>query len=189
MNILIEPMPETIEIGTKMYGVNFDFRSCLRIILAFESEELTDSEKQYVLITNLYKNVPDDVEAAVKRGVEFLNGGESESEENGGDQFRLYSFDKDARFITAAFQQTHGIDITKADMHWWRFLALFMDLGSDTVFNNLVNLRRRVKTGKATKEEREAARDMGDLFNLPEFDTRSFEEKEMEASFLRALKQ
>jgi hypothetical protein len=62
-----------------------------------------------------------------------------------------------------------------------------MDLGADTAFCNLVGLRKRVKSGKATKEEREVAREMGDLFDVPEPDLRTAEEKEQEAEFMRLL--
>jgi len=72
--------------------------------------------------------------------------------------------------IYAAFRQTHGIDLQKELLHWWVFLALFQDLGADTAFCSLVNLRRRVKSGQATKEEREHAIKMGDAFELPEVD-------------------
>ena len=72
--------------------------------------------------------------------------------------------------IYAAFRQTHGVDLQKERLHWWTFLALFQDLGADTAFCTLVNLRRRVKSGEATKEEREHALKMGEAFDLPEID-------------------
>jgi hypothetical protein len=62
-----------------------------------------------------------------------------------------------------------------------------MDLGADTAFCNLVSLRRRVKTGKATKEERRAALEMGDMFYIPESDMRSIEEREAERLFDEAV--
>jgi hypothetical protein len=114
-----------------------------------------------------------------------LNGDKTGNDDEPG--LRLYSFSKDADFIFAAFRQTHGIDLQKVDLHWWEFLALFMDLGADTTFCQLVNLRKRVKTGKATKEEKQAARDMGDAFDIPEADTRTLDEKEAEAEFLKLV--
>jgi hypothetical protein len=66
-------------------------------------------------------------------------------------------------------------------------MALFMDLGADTSFCNLVALRKRVKTGKASKEERATAREMGDIFKLPEIDNRTLEEKEAEEEFMKKL--
>jgi len=66
-------------------------------------------------------------------------------------------------------------------------MALFMDLGQDTTFCQLISLRKRVKTGKATKEEREIAREMGDVFDIPDYDDRTLEEKEAERLFLEAM--
>lgn len=67
-------------------------------------------------------------------------------------------------------------------------MTLFMDIGSDTFFSNLVGLRKRVKSGKASKEEKQVAREMGDLFDVPEVDTRDLAEKELERAFVEQVK-
>jgi len=186
MNILIEELPNAVEIDGIEYEINSDFRSCLRIILAFEDNELAAIEKQMVLIDNLYKNKPDNLDQAIRQGIKFLNGGRDELE--AGNDMRLYSFDKDAPFIMAAFKQTHGIDLDTANMHWWKFMTLFMDMGSETTFSNLVSLRKRVKTGKASKEERAMAREIADIFDLPEIDNRTLEERELDNEFVERFK-
>jgi hypothetical protein len=155
--------------------------------LAFEDEELTGYEKQMIMLNNLYPTLPENIEAACTQGLKFLNGGDSEPSEE--TPTRLYSFSKDANFIFAAFRQTHGIDLETTQLHWWKFLALFMDLGSDSTFCNLVSLRKRVKSGKATDEEYRAAQEMGDLFDVPEMDIRSTEEKERERLFMRLVEE
>jgi hypothetical protein len=187
-NILTDKLPVTVEIGGRDWKINSDFRACLKVILAFEDVELTGHEKQIIMLTNLYPVLPDDVQAAFQEANLFLNGGRINAGSDD-DAPRLYSFAKDADLIFSAFQQTHGIDLQAANMHWWKFLALFMDLGADTAFCNLVNLRRRVKSGKATKDEKQAARDMGEVFEVPEVDTRTVREKELEAEFLKAVTQ
>jgi len=186
MNILIEELPNAVEIDGIEYEINSGFRSCLRIILAFEDNELAAIEKQMVLIDNLYKNKPDNLDQATRQGIKFLNGGRDELE--AGNDMRLYSFNKDAPFIMAAFKQTHGIDLDTANMHWWKFMTLFMDMGSDTTFSNLVSLRKRVKTGKASKEERAMAREIADIFDLPEIDNRTLEERELDNEFVERFK-
>jgi hypothetical protein len=155
-------------VGDAETPINVDFRACLRVILAFEDQELTSFEKQAILIDNLFPDPPGDFQAAFEVGIRFLNGGKSDGGSETEQGLRLYSFEQDAGFIFSAFRQTHGIDIETTELHWWSFLALFMDLGADTSFCNLVSLRKRVKTGKATKEEREVAREMGEAFDLPE---------------------
>ena len=169
MNILLDDLPEAIEINGVEYAVNFDFRSGLACILDMESSELTDEEKCILLLRRIYGDViPEDGETAIKLAVKFLDGGKEPLEEENpfADNTRLYSFEKDSALIYAAFRQTHGIDLQKADLHWWQFLALFQDLGADTGFCNLVNLRRRVNSGEASKEERQYALKLGDAFEV-----------------------
>lgn len=189
MNILIEDLPQFIEIHDQEYPINCDFKTCLKIILAFEDEELTSYEKQIVMLECLYQETPENTQLAIDNAVWFLNGGQDAGEDEGDGEYspRLYSFSKDANFIYAAFRQTHNIDLHKETLHWWQFLALFMDLGADTTFSNLVSLRKRVKNGKATKEEIKAALKMGDLFDVPEVDTRTLDEREKESEFMRLV--
>ena len=189
MNILTDTLPESVVIGGKDFAIRTDFRACLKTIMAFEDNELTPQEKASILLSNLYIDLPSDTEQAMQQANLFLNGGK-ESESNDNDyQVRVYSFSKDASFIFAAFRQTHGIDLQKVSLHWWEFLSLFMDLGSETTFCQLTSLRKRLKTGKATKEERQAAREMGELIDVPEMDDRTLAEKEAEAEFLRKIGQ
>lgn len=185
MNILTDELPTALRVSNTEYQIDSDFRTCLRIILAFEDNDLTPQEKQIILLSMLFVRVPTDIEQAMKAAHIFLNGGAINENEHEGP--RLYSFGKDANFIFAAFRQTHGIDLQTTDLHWWKFLALFMDLGSETTFCNLVSLRKRIKSGKASKDEKEAAREMGDMLDVPEIDARSLEEKEIEKDFFRKV--
>lgn len=189
MNILTDAPPETVEINTTEYRLNTDFRACLKIIMAFEDNELTPQEKQLILLGNLYSVVPNDLEAALDCANWFLNGGKDSATNTDEENPRVYSFAKDGNFIYAAFRQTHGIDLATANLHWWTFLALFMDLGQDTTFCQLTALRKRLKTGKASKEERAAAREMGDIIDLPDIDNRTLDEKELENEFLRKVRE
>lgn len=153
-----------------------------------EDPELTAYEKQLVAVQSLYKEMPHDLQQASMMATKFLNGGEEvkESDEDAAG-IRLYSFNKDAGLIYAAFRQTHGIDLSKEDLHWFEFMTLFMDLGADTTFCSLVSLRKRVKTGKANKSEKAAARELGEFFDVPDIDNRSLEEREKERAFMEKL--
>lgn len=188
MNLLVDTLPETVTILDTEYQVRTSFRDCLRIMLAFEPDSgLTNQEKLRVLLKGLYFEIPNGVEEAIKQANWFLNGGE-ESEDHDGP--RVYSLSKDAGMIFAAFKQVHGIDLSTADLHWWQFLALFQAvIANENAFGSLVTLRYRLKTGKATKEERQAARDIPDLIDIPELDTRSLEEKDAERRFNELIEQ
>jgi hypothetical protein len=189
MSILVDQLPTAFEIDGTEYAIDVDFRTCINIIMAFEDPELTNIEKQLVMLENLYQDQPENTAEAIRMAVKFLNGGSEEKESESVYSPRVYSFTKDAQYIFSAFLQTHGIDLQTVDMHWWKFLALFMDLGSDTTFSNIVSLRKKIKTGKATKEEKEAAREIGHILDLPEDDDRSIDEKEAELEFLRLVEE
>lgn len=181
-------LPTAVMVDDREYPIETDFRTCLRVIMAFEDTELTSLEKQIVLLENLYPERPENLSKAFEQGVKFLNGGKRGEEEKEGLSLRLFSFERDAALIFSAFQQTHGIDLENTQyLHWWKFMALFMDLGPDTTFCNLINLRRRIKSGTASKEERKTALELGELFEVPEADTRTPEEREREAEFMRLV--
>lgn len=174
-----------MRLGKRNVRIRSDFRSCLTINLAYENPLLSHVEKQAILLGWFYYQRPKNIAEALERAVAFLNQGQEEQDEEPGP--RVFSFEKDSAMIYAAFLQTHGIDLQTVNLHWYQFLALFNDLGPDTAFCQLRNLRYRIKTGKATKEERQAAAEIQDLIDLPELDTRTYAERLKEKRFMDIL--
>lgn len=168
-----------VEIDGKEYELNTDYRAALYTILAFEDDELTQSEKACKMLDNLYFEMPDNLELALEKAQWFLNSGKKPLEDD--NPQRLYSFEQDAELIFSAFQQTHGINLNNTNLHWWRFFSLFMDLGKNTFFCSLTGLRSRYYAGKCTKEEKEEIHKMGDTFYVSQNTNLTFEEKELSA--------
>lgn len=169
-SFLIEQFPDAIEIDGEVFAVNADFRVGLQIMADFENPDFDQDEKAYLMLNRLYIDLPDDrdvqfYQKAMEKAAKFLNAGDESAQDTEGKP-RLYSFIKDARLIYSAFSQTHAVDLQTADMHWWRFLALFMDLGADTAFSSMVNLRKRYHDGKLTDEEKKLVAQLGDDFLL-----------------------
>lgn len=168
MNALIDRFPTALEVAGKEYGIDADFRTCLRIILAFEDAELTDMEKQFVMLKLLFQETPHDLEAAAAAAVRFINCGEDTGKGSGSDEARLYSFEHDAKYIFAAVKQSHGIDLETVDfLHWWKFSYLFLDLHEDCFFCKLLYLRKQKAKGQLTKAEREWYASIRDIVDLP----------------------
>lgn len=186
MNVLTDGFPQSVEIDGVEYPINADYRVGLDIMLAFEDNSLTAADKQMVAITLLYKEIPPDLTKACELAVLFLNCGEEEQPDVGERPTRLYSFEKDAKYIYSAIRQTHGIDLeTVSFLHWWKFCYLFLDLDPDCFFQQMLHLRRQKQAGKLTKDERELWFRMEDILNLPgEYDT---ERVEAEEEFMRRL--
>lgn len=187
MNALVNHFPTSVKVNGEIYKINSDYRTCLKILLAFEDNELSNTEKQWIMLNLLYgENIPSDITAACRIAVKFLNCGEEENEESvTGNCGRLYSFDKDARYILTAINQTHGINLENENPHWWMFVYLFMDLKEDCYFQKILYLRRQKKLGKLTKEEREIWNASREILELDEKNPVDDDENMQE--FMKAL--
>ena len=168
MNALTDRFPTKIRIKDKIYKINSDFRNCIKIIQAFEDEELYDEEKYLILIKRLYLDEisTEDLEEAIIKGIKFLDLGEEndKSEEN---IKRLYSFSKDNTYIYTGIRQAHNIDLNSIEyLHWWNFVYLFLDIGQDCMFNQLIYYRQRKNEGKLTKEEKKVYVSMRKVLDL-----------------------
>lgn len=184
MNVLTDKFPTKIRVGEEICEVDADFRNCIRIIEAFESEELTTGDKYEVLVRRLYRQVPKDLLVAIKKGIQFLDCGD-EPDEGTRTPKRVYSFQKDGRFIYSAVRQTHGLDLEEVEfLHWWKFVFLFSDVKSDTTFANMVSLRDKRNRGKLSKEERVIFNRSREILDL-DYDNQPTEE---EREFMRRLK-
>jgi hypothetical protein len=182
MTALFDALPQCAEIDGVLYELNTDYRVALRIITAFEDASLADFEKQCIMIKLLYKTPPPDMEKAAEIAVKFLNCGD----ENGDDgEAPLYSFTKDAPFIYSAVSGVCGADVLEKPLHWYRFSAYFRDIREDAFFSRLIYLRRGVRTGKLSTEERRAAASLSNYMSVP---SAGVEENADAAEFMSLLK-
>ena len=169
MNLLTDSLPTKILIKNKVFHINCDYRTVIKIILAFEDEELTPNEKSYIMLKLLYKeDIPDDyLEEAIKKAIKFIDLGQEIKETE--PVQRVFSYKKDGNYIFSGINQTHHIDLeSMPNLHWWKFMALFMDMGTECTFNELIYYRKRKIEGKLTKEEKKKYREIKDLVSLEE---------------------
>ena len=193
MNTLIDKFPTKALIDGKVYELNTDFRNCLKIILAFEDDELLDFEKAEIMLKNLYgENIPKNTDEAIRKAIYFLDCGEEDEEKKVGtsNSTRLYSFTKDAKYIYSAIKQTHGIDLESIEyLHWWKFVYLFLDLNPECFFCKIIDLRNKKKKGKLSKEERRLYIQLYDILELNDKPKFTEEEQKEIDEFMELLKQ
>lgn len=173
MNILTDKLPKKIRVNNKIYDINYDYKTIINIILAFEDKELTNSEQIYIMLKNLYKEeIPyKDMDEAIKKGIKFIDGGNEINSEKDLKYKRTYSFKKDGNYIFSGINQTHHINLSENEkLHWWVFLSLFMDMSADCTFGELVYYRKRKNENKLTKEEKEQYKKIKKLVDLDEKD-------------------
>lgn len=191
MNILTDKLPKKIKVNDNIYDINYDYKTIIKILIAFEDIELTKGEKAYILLKNLYKiEIPeDDIEEALIKGIKFIDGGEKIDNEPTHEK-RVYSFTKDSRFIFSGISQTHNVDLSeKEDLHWWVFLSFFMDMSPDCTFGELIYYRKRKNENKLTKEEKEQYKKIKKMVDLDEFNEQDEEARIARKEFFKQYRE
>ena len=98
-----------------------------------------------------------------------------EMEDEEGPAERIFSYEEDGDYIYAAFLEQYGIDLTKIDLHWWQFMALFKSLNPETLFLKIMGYRTMKITADMPAERRIFYTKMKKLYALGE--PRAEEEK------------
>ena len=189
MGILISGLPQAIEIDDVIYDINTDYQTCLRIIMAFEDNNLAAFEKINILINLLYKETPHDFEQAYLKGIKFLDCGGSHEDKDSCkiESARLYSFEHDEKYIFSGVDKVLNGRLSKGDhVHWWEFVMAFMELPEDCTMSRILYFRTQHSKGKLTKDEMRVWNENRELFELPE--SLSYEEEQAKNKFMELLK-
>ena len=153
-------LPQTLDVRGTPYDIRSDFRSILLIIAAFNDDELTDAEKLYVCLKQIYKDferIPHDAYAeAYERAVWFINCGEDANKE-GRKNPKTVSWTKDEGLIFPAINRAAGQEVRLAKyMHWWTFMGFFQNIDKESTYGYILTLRpTRAKGKKFEKWESE----------------------------------
>ena len=158
-------LPTAVEIDGKDRDIRADFRVILTIIQALNDPDLDDSDRAEAMITLFYPEYDDiqDVDAAVKRCIWFIDGGNTEKKNDQGP--RLVDWEKDYQQIIAPVNRVLGYEAravpydfreNTGGLHWWSFIAAYMEMGGDCVYSNIISIRDKKARGKKLeKHERE----------------------------------
>lgn len=164
---MIGVLPKVLEVSGKQYPIRSDFRVVLLIFQAYNDAELSEYEKMMVCLRCLFEEVPEDLSAAIKAAVWFLDGGNMpKSKEQG---CKLMDWEQDEGIIFPAINKVAGYETRGADyLHWWTFLGFFNEIG-EGLFATVVGLRqKRAKHKPLEKWEREFYNEHKDMIDIRE---------------------
>lgn len=191
MNIIVDGLPYTVEVGGMEYQINTGFRTSILFEMMMLDDGLSDTEKVIKAVQLYYPETPgaDLLPEAVDKVIWFYSCGDppkektkirrddDEDEDETGDLLgsrnrgkMVYSFEYDAPYIYAAFLEQYGIDLVETDdcdLHWWKFKALFQSLNEKTQFMKIMGYRGVKITSKMSKEQKDYYRRMQKMYALP----------------------
>lgn len=187
MNVILDLLPNGVEIGGNVYEVETDFRAWLDFtrILNKPAPEAEDVLKAFetVFIEQPINEDPEDIMASL---VEFL--ADEDPKEKEKEPLKMadlvedvkkkavIDYDFDSGYIFSGFMQAYNIDLRFDDLHWYEFLALFNGLPKDCTIMEIIGYRSITPEtySKMSRAEKENVRKIQRAYALP--DNRTQEE-------------
>lgn len=184
MNILIDLVPEKVEIDGENYEINTDFRVSILFELLMQDNSIMDNEKIDIALELYYPEIPNNIVQAVEKmlwfyscGKEQDNNANSNNTEGTNKADMIYSFEHDDEYIYSAFLDQYNIDLQDIEyLHWWKFRAMFKSLKEDNLISKIMGYRSITIDNNMSDQENKYYRKMKKIYALP--DKRTQEEKE-----------
>lgn len=162
-------LPISLDVNGKIYDIDSDFRTCIKIFQYLEDNQYTDYEKMQLMLGLLFRKdiLEEDMDAAIMQASMFLDCGGSSQKSNDKPQYgRLYSWKQDLQYIIAAANASLGFSCRGAKyLHWWDFMTALMEC-KECTFSTLIYQRKLKKQGKQSKADKEWWNENKDIAEL-----------------------
>lgn len=161
-------LPTTLEIDGAELEIRTDYRVILGLLEVMNDPDFTNGEKARAMIETIvidWERIRD-YKQAVDKCLWFIDMGQS----GGKKSARLVDWEKDYQYIVAPVNRVLGYECRAVKyLHWWTFLAAYMEIGGDCTFAQIVNIRSKLNKGKKLeKHEREWLRQNREIVDLPQ---------------------
>lgn len=188
MNILLDNLPETVNIHGSEYFIDTDFRTFIIYEKIILDDGLFKRDKVYKIMELFYTDkVPSDVAEACNAILDIYRCGEPPKEsrqvKNGdvmlGEKL-IFDYEYDAPYIYGAFLTQYGIDLNDIEyLHWWKFQAMFRSLNSSNKIVEMMAYRSMDLSDIKNDDERKRIARLQTIYALPQ--SMSKEEKVAQA--------
>lgn len=144
--------PEYAEIKNKEYKIDTSWRNAIECFRIIEDETITDQERCLAIIYKIFDFIPEeDLDLFLQKANLFLSCGESQDEQNS--KKKDMDLLQDQKWIIPSFMSDYHIDLSKEDMHWWRYVNLIQGLTPNSALSNVREIRNYdLSTIKDSKE-------------------------------------
>ena len=146
-----------------------------------QDRNVKDEDKIIFALGLFYKEIPKDIQKAIKGILWFYSMGESENpkkqaKENS-KRNNIYSYEYDAKYFYSAFWHDYRLDLNEIDyLHWWKFKSLFEGLNEENMLCKIMGYRAVDLSKIKDDKEKKKYKKLKQQWALP--DERTEEEKE-----------
>ena len=145
---MIYDLPKSVEFGGREWDIRTDYRDILNILLAFDDPDLSNEEKVYVCLQNMYPDFeqisPALYQDAYNAAIHFIDHGSDDKRPSK----RTMDWEQDAPILFPAVNHVAGYEVRSVEyLHWWTFMGFFMEI-KDSTFATVLSLRAKKNKGK-----------------------------------------
>lgn len=172
MSFITSGLPGFIQIAGVLVPINTDYRKYIQFETAFFDNNLLPEDKIAILFENALGNqnvLP--TNEVIEILLLFYRCGEPVLHKRSTQKRNSdlpYCFEADAARIFSAFLHDYNINLTKVNLHWWEFRALFNSLSEQTEFVKILQYRCVEITGDMSKKQQDFYRRMKIKYALPQ---------------------
>ncbi len=171
MNILIDLLPNEVNIEGQDYKINSDFRTSILFELLMQDNSISEEDKIIQALELYYPILPTDLNQAIEKILWFYRCGKDEVENKNkgtGKSTNVYSYDYDDDYIYSAFLDQYGVDLQDVEyLHWWKFKAMFKALKEDNEIVKIMGYRAMDVNKIKDKEQKAHYTKMQELYKIP----------------------
>ena len=162
MNLLYEPLPDSIQAGGSDFKILTDFRDWLKFGDLLKDDALEDAEK-LDFMRNWFVEIPDEMTAELFAGLrgfclaKALEPDREVQEECCLQKPPTFDWRLDAACVLADFRRFYQVNLLETDyLHWWEFLSLLRALPDESQVFRRIGIRS-ADLSKITDKERKRA--------------------------------
>lgn len=174
-NILLDALPTTVEVDGTEYSIETDFRIGIQFEMLLGDRSIKQEDKVLIALRMYYgKEIPRNIRGAVDAIVDFYRCGVEPDERKTAAKSaigkrrmdKIYDFDADAALFYAAFLDQYRIDLNEAEIHWWKFMAMFEGLRRDHEIQRIMQIRGTDLASIENQKERQRIMRLQDRYRL-----------------------
>lgn len=134
------PILDTPPTEWRGVAVNTDFRQVLKFFRLIERDDIDDNVKALRSIRLFFEALPEEQGDLWEFLQYYILSGETDNDTSSSGE-KLFCFSEDAARVYAAFMQVYNIDLSRVNMHWWTFKALFDGMPEITHLHEVIKIR------------------------------------------------
>lgn len=168
---LYDDFPDKVTVNETQYPVVVDFRSWISFFDMLQDESYTPQERIVCSMEWYLARPPCDIAAAYEALIKFASCEDlphtGKNQHNKSGKESVISYQYDAAYIIGDFLRFYQIDLTKSDMHWYRFRLLLEALPDESSVKQRAAYRSINLAKIKDKKQREHIRKVKDSVWIP----------------------